>query len=85
MYDALLEEFDDDTVARQPEDEEGFAAAGFGSVADVTSCPGTDTCNLGISNSTSTAIALSEVIEEEFPEFLYNKELAIKISGCNNS
>jgi len=66
-------------------DEEGFAAAGFGSVADVTSCPGTDTCNLGISNSTSTAIALSEVIEEEFPEFLYNKELTIKISGCMNS
>ena len=66
-------------------DEEGYAAAGFGSVADVTSCPGTDTCNLGISNSTSTALALSEVIEEEFPEFLYNKEIAIKISGCMNS
>ena len=66
-------------------DEEGLAAAGFGSVADVTSCPGTDTCNLGISNSTSTALALSEVIEEEFPEFLYNKEIAIKISGCMNS
>ena len=66
-------------------DEEGFAAAGFGSVADVTSCPGTDTCNLGISNSTSTAIALSEVIEDEFPEFLYNKEITIKISGCMNS
>ncbi|HMK19527.1 MAG TPA: HEPN domain-containing protein [Chitinophagaceae bacterium] len=66
-------------------DEEGLAAAGFGSVADVTSCPGTDTCNLGISNSTSTAIALSEVIEEEFPEFLYNKEISIKISGCMNS
>ena len=66
-------------------DEEGLASAGFGSVADVTSCPGTDTCNLGISNSTSTALALSEVIEEEFPEFLYNKEIAIKISGCMNS
>lgn len=64
---------------------EGLAAPGFGSTADVTSCPGTDTCNLGISNSTGTAIALSEVIEEEFPEFLYNKELAIKISGCMNS
>jgi sulfite reductase (ferredoxin) len=25
------------------------------------------------------------VIEEEFPEFLYNKEIAIKISGCMNS
>jgi sulfite reductase (ferredoxin) len=66
-------------------DAEGFGAAGFGSVADVTSCPGTDTCNLGISNSTSTALVLSEVIEEEFPEFLYNKEIAIKISGCMNS
>ena len=66
-------------------DAEGFAAAGFGSVADVTSCPGTDTCNLGISNSTGTALALGEVIEEEFPEFLYNKEITIKISGCMNS
>ncbi len=66
-------------------EEEGFAAAGFGSVADVTSCPGTDTCNLGISNSTGTALVLSEVIEEEFPEYLYNKEIAIKISGCMNS
>ena len=65
--------------------EEGYAAAGFGSTADVTSCPGTDTCNLGISNSTGTAFVLSEVIEEEYPEFLYNKELAIKISGCMNS
>jgi sulfite reductase (ferredoxin) len=66
-------------------ESEGIAAAGFGSVADVTSCPGTDTCNLGISNSTSTALVLSEVIEEEYPEFLYNKEIAIKISGCMNS
>jgi sulfite reductase (ferredoxin) len=65
--------------------EENLATAGFGSTADVTSCPGTDTCNLGISNSTDTALVLSEVIEEEFPEFLYNKEIAIKISGCMNS
>ena len=66
-------------------DEEGYAAAGFGSTADVTSCPGTDTCNLGISNSTGIARALSEVIEEEYPELFYNKEIAIKISGCMNS
>src|SRR5436190_7449019 len=64
---------------------EGFAEPGFGSTADITSCPGTDTCNLGISNSTSTAVVLSEVIEEEYHEFLYNKEIAIKISGCMNS
>lgn len=66
-------------------DSEGLATPGFGSTADVTSCPGTDTCNLGISNSTGTALALSEVIEEEYPELLYNKEIAIKISGCMNS
>jgi sulfite reductase (ferredoxin) len=65
--------------------ENNLAAAGFGSVADITSCPGTDTCNLGISNSTGTALVLSDLIEEEYPEFLYNKELAIKISGCMNS
>jgi sulfite reductase (ferredoxin) len=66
-------------------DAEGLASPGFGSTADVTSCPGTDTCNLGISNSTGIALVLSEVIEEEFPELLYNKEIAIKISGCMNS
>jgi sulfite reductase (ferredoxin) len=64
---------------------EGFAAAGFGSTADITACPGTDTCNLGISNSTATALALSEVIEDEYPQYLHNKELQIKISGCMNS
>lgn len=64
---------------------EGLAAPGFGSVADITSCPGTDTCNLGISNSTGTALALAEVIEEEFPELFFNKEISVKISGCMNS
>ena len=66
-------------------ESEGFAAAGFGSTADITACPGTDTCNLGISNSTATALALSEVIEDEYPQYLNNKELQIKISGCMNS
>lgn len=66
-------------------ESEGLAAPGFGSVSDITSCPGTDTCNLGISNSTGTALALSEVIEEEFPEFLFNKDITVRISGCMNS
>ncbi|HET9826470.1 MAG TPA: nitrite/sulfite reductase, partial [Chitinophagaceae bacterium] len=65
-------------------EEEGVAATGFGSVADITACPGTDTCNLGISNSTSISKVLSEVIEDEYPEFLYDKDIAIKISGCMN-
>ncbi len=66
-------------------EQEGLSSAGFGSVADITACPGTDTCNLGISNSTGISKILSEVIEDEYPEFLYNKDIAIKISGCMNS
>lgn len=66
-------------------ESENLAEPGFGSTADITACPGTDTCNLGISNSTGISKVLSEVIDDEFPEFLYNKEISIKISGCMNS
>ena len=66
-------------------ESEKFGEPGFGSVADITACPGTDTCNLGISNSTATSAVLSEVIEDEFPDLLQNKEISIKISGCMNS
>ncbi|WP_316821109.1 nitrite reductase [Pedobacter gandavensis] len=62
-----------------------FATPGFDSIADVTTCPGTDTCNLGISNSMSLSVALEEVIYEEFPELIYDKDIKIKISGCMNS
>jgi sulfite reductase (ferredoxin) len=63
----------------------GFANAGFDSLADITTCPGTDTCNLGISNSMTLAEVLEEVIYEDFPEFIYEKNIKIKISGCMNS
>lgn len=66
-------------------EEEGFAKAGFDSVADITACPGTDTCNLGISSSTGIAAILEEVIQNEFPELIYNNDIHIKISGCMNS
>ncbi|HMI01971.1 MAG TPA: hypothetical protein VK541_05785 [Pedobacter sp.] len=65
--------------------ELGFAKAGFDSVADVTTCPGTDTCNLGISNSMSLSVALEDVIYDEYPELVHEKQLNIKISGCMNS
>ncbi len=63
----------------------GLSEAGFNSTADITACPGTDTCNLGISSSTGTAVELEKVVKEEFPEFLHNKDVDIKISGCMNS
>ncbi len=62
-----------------------LAHAGFDSVADITTCPGTDTCNLGISNSMTLAEVLEEVIYEDFPELIYEKNIKIKISGCMNS
>ncbi|WP_257656573.1 HEPN domain-containing protein [Parapedobacter lycopersici] len=63
----------------------GFAKPGFDSVADVTTCPGTDTCNLGISNSTEMARVLESLIYEEYEDLVYDRDLKIKISGCMNS
>jgi sulfite reductase (ferredoxin) len=62
-----------------------LAAPGFDSLADVTTCPGTDTCNLGISNSMTMAKVLEDVIYNEYEDFIYNREIKIKISGCMNS
>jgi len=62
-----------------------LASPGFDSVADITTCPGTDTCNLGISNSTEMARVLENVIVTEYADLIYNRDLKIKISGCMNS
>jgi sulfite reductase (ferredoxin) len=66
-------------------DKLGMANPGFDSVADVTTCPGTDTCNLGISNSMELSRVLESVVFNEYQEFIYDKEIKIKISGCMNS
>ncbi|MFB5945849.1 HEPN domain-containing protein [Albibacterium profundi] len=62
-----------------------LASPGFDSVADITTCPGTDTCNLGISNSTEMARVLENLIFTEYFDLIYNRDLKIKISGCMNS
>jgi len=62
-----------------------LADPGFNSTADIIACAGTDTCNLGISNSTRVALELENVIEQEYPELIKNNDLHIKISGCPNS
>lgn len=66
-------------------DKLNFAEPGFDSVADITACPGTDTCNLGISSSTGIAKELERVVIEEYPDLLFNNDIKIKISGCMNS
>jgi sulfite reductase (ferredoxin) len=63
----------------------GLAEPGFDSVADVTACPGTDSCALGISDSTQISIEFEKVVKNEFPDLIYNNDIKIKISGCPNS
>ncbi len=62
-----------------------FVKPGFDSVSDVTTCPGTDTCNLGISNSTELARVLEDLIINEYDDLIENQDIKIKISGCMNS
>lgn len=63
----------------------GYAKPGFDSTSDITTCPGTDTCNLGISNSTEMARVLENYIHEFHEDFIFEQDLKIKISGCMNS
>lgn len=62
-----------------------LAAPGFNSIADITACPGTDTCALGVTNSTALAKHLEEVIVEEYPVLIEESDIKIKISGCMNA
>jgi len=62
-----------------------FVTLGYNTIADVTACPGTDTCNLGIASSTGIAEELERVFATEYPQYSNNKDIAIKISGCMNA
>ena len=62
-----------------------FVEVGYNKAVDITACPGTDTCNLGISSSTGIAKELEKVIALEYPQYLKNDDLVIKISGCMNA
>src|SRR5690606_23358209 len=63
----------------------GFAEIGYNTAVDITACPGTDTCNLGIASSTGIAEKLEQVIKDEYPHYINNPDVAIKISGCMNA
>lgn len=63
----------------------GLANVGFGTIADVTTCPGTDTCNLGVTNSMTLARILEQVIQDEYYDLIFDKAIHIKMSGCMNA
>jgi len=62
-----------------------LAEPGYGGIADITACPGTDTCNLGISSSLGIARELERMLAEEYPDFVIESDIKIKISGCMNA
>ena len=62
----------------------GLAAPGFDSTMDITTCPGTDTCNLAITSSYGITRVLEDMMKEEYPDLIYNSDIKIKISGCMN-
>ncbi|MEM6865517.1 MAG: nitrite reductase, partial [Bacteroidota bacterium] len=62
-----------------------FVQVGYNRASDITACPGTDTCNLGIASSTGIAKELERMIKVEYPQFISNPDVVIKISGCMNS
>lgn len=64
----------------------GLGQSGAGTIVDIVSCPGTDTCKLGIASSRGLAGELRERLAAQalnMDEAVRN--LRIKISGCFNS
>jgi sulfite reductase (ferredoxin) len=64
----------------------GLGEPGAGTILDITACPGTDTCKLGIASSRGLAAELRErlaVKALELDEAI--RDLHIKISGCFNA
>ena len=63
-----------------------LAEPGAGTIVDVTACPGTDTCKLGISSSRGLAAELrTQLAQQNLQLHDAIKNFRIKISGCFNS
>jgi sulfite reductase beta subunit-like hemoprotein len=61
-----------------------LAGVGPRTVADVVSCPGTDSCKLGITSSMGLSAAITERIEALEIEDPLTAAINIKMSGCPN-
>ena len=63
-----------------------LAAAGAGTITDITACPGTDTCKLGISSSRALAAELGrQLVDTGIADDPNARGLHIKASGCFNA
>jgi sulfite reductase beta subunit-like hemoprotein len=64
--------------------ELGLNSAGADEIVDVVSCPGTDSCKLGITASMGLNRAVSQRVEEMQIDDPLTKRIHIKMSGCPN-
>jgi sulfite reductase beta subunit-like hemoprotein len=64
--------------------ELGLGEAGAREITDVVSCPGTDSCKLGITSSMGLNRAIKERVEEMAISDAMTKRIHIKMSGCPN-
>ena len=62
----------------------GIAGLGPDTITDVVSCPGTDSCKLGITSSMGLNAALQERLESMQITDPLTRSLHIKMSGCPN-
>jgi len=63
----------------------GLGDAGVDTVEDVTTCPGSDTCRLGIASAKGLGHALSNAFNGPLAQYAeLARPLRIKISGCPN-
>jgi sulfite reductase beta subunit-like hemoprotein len=63
----------------------GLAHGGARTLADITRCPGADTCQIAITHSRGLAEALVPITESSLGESPELQRLSVKISGCMNS
>ncbi len=64
--------------------EIGLAEPGAREITDVVSCPGTDSCKLGITSSMGLNRAIKERVEEMEIADELTRRIHIKMSGCPN-
>jgi sulfite reductase (ferredoxin) len=62
----------------------GLAEAGAREITDVVSCPGTDSCKLGITSSMGLNRAIKQRVEEMEISDELTRKIHIKMSGCPN-
>jgi sulfite reductase beta subunit-like hemoprotein len=63
----------------------GLGLAGAGTITDVTSCPGAESCRLAVTQSRGLARLIGDNLEQQPAKLLRDaSDVRIKISGCPN-